>query len=189
MCFTDLETGGTDEQNHPIIELGAVRVDYPVDYFKKDYSGDPPEMKELSSKISPTGSVDPGAAEVNGYIAESWANAPSLEQVLRQYYGLLKNARFAGWNPDFDRSFIRREFNYLHWSWPYRTGYRMMDVQSLAFPFTCENFEDPYRVNLEMIAKKAGILKEDEKQEHSGLFDAHLARKVYEFMMRRQFGS
>ena len=181
VAFTDIETGGVDEDQDDIVEIGVLRVVYPVNYFATTYEGPEPEETEVSVKIQPTRPLDPEAAEINGYTPERWEGAVTLAEGLAQIYPFIKGARFACWNP-FDQKFIARKFKQLGWRWPKGTGYRIIDVQTLCFPYTLQNFPDPIRVNQQDIARMMGILKDDEEQAHEGLKDAKLNRQMFDYM-------
>ena len=185
ISFVDLETGGTNPGQDDILEIGIVKVSYPRLYFAGG-GGEPELIEEVSIKVNPSRPPDPEAARLNGFDKDVWAKeGKDLIDALTQCHEVIRQSRFAAWNFGFDSQFFIQSYNKLGWRWPpFQMSHRMIDVQTLCWPYTLAHFENPYKVNQGDIAKKMG-LPEAEKTLHRAVVDAHLNRAMYEFIMCR----
>ncbi len=99
LVFPDTETTGLDRSSDEIIELAALRVDWPswrVDgvYYRR---------------FAPYGPVPPEAAAINGYTPEAWAGAERVTTAdLLEFRDFVAGCRWIGSMPQFDFDFIER---------------------------------------------------------------------------------
>jgi DNA polymerase III epsilon subunit-like protein len=188
LCFLDTETSNTKPDTGEIIDIGLLRIDYPKDWLQ---GGEEQVVGRFSSKIKPTKPVDPSAAKINGYNPLDWVDAPPLNEALLTAYPLIEGAQLANWNINFDRNFLQAAFDRWDWWWPKGVGYRTIDVQTLARPYILLHWPeaDIKKIQMGDVARKLGLLKEDEAFPHSGMADAELAAQMYKHFMRLYFKS
>jgi len=184
ICYIDVETTGLDEDVHEITEIGAIRVNYPRDFFD---GGEPEEVSRLSVKVKIKGVVDPSAGYLNHFDSEVWATeGVELHEAMYKLFPLIKEANLGGWNVDFDRRRIWNAFRRFNWQWPSGTGHRLLDVQSLARPFIAAYFREERhlrKIRLEEVARAMKLVdRENEDQLHSALFDCELAWKINDLL-------
>ena len=119
MIIIDTETGGLDHRLHPLLSIAVLSPAYPSTEFHMRIT--PPEHL----------AIDPHAAKINGYKAETWnghGEAETLERFREFIHG--NDEIIAGCNPGFDVGFISAAYvrkGYREPFWP-----RRVDVQSLA---------------------------------------------------------
>lgn len=189
LCYVDVETTGLDEERHEMTEVGAIRVDYPRDFFE---GGEPEEVESLSVKIKIEGNIDPSAGYMNHYDPEVWAKEGiALVDAMYRLFPLIKEANLAGWNVDFDRRRIMGAYDQFGWQWPYGTGHRLVDVQSLARPFVAAHFREERnlrKVRLGDVAKALGLVTDkDEDKLHEALFDCRTTWRVNDLLARAYY--
>ncbi len=90
----DLETTGLEYEHCEIIEIGAVKV----------VNGKITET--FSTLVKPKNSIPADATAVNGIDDAMVANAPSIEQVLPDFYKFTRNAILVAHNIGFDSKFL-----------------------------------------------------------------------------------
>lgn len=102
LAITDIETTGIIKGHHEIIEIGLVVVDQKTLQIQHllEYKVKPRYPERITQK----------AQEINGYNADDWKDACSLESVLGLYAELTENAMFVAWNNTFDWGFMERAF-------------------------------------------------------------------------------
>ena len=99
LVFPDTETTGLDRLSDEIIELAALRVDWPswrVDgvYYRR---------------FEPYGPVPPEAVAINGYTPEAWAGAERVRTAdMLEFRSFVAGCRWIGSMPQFDFDFIER---------------------------------------------------------------------------------
>lgn len=125
LAFLDIETTGLDPTRDEIIEVAAMRVD-PISLSVEAW---------FHTKIAPSPDVlvDPRAAELNGFRAEDWPDAPKLENVLPLLARFLEGCLIVGHNPAFDWAFLSAAFRRLGMRRP-NVGHHLLDTASLAWP-------------------------------------------------------
>jgi DNA polymerase-3 subunit epsilon len=125
LVFLDIETTGLDPMADDIIEVAAMRVD-PISLSVEGC---------FETKVAPsTGMlVDPRAAELNGFRAEDWSEAPEIENVLPLLARFLEGCLIVGHNPAFDWAFLSAAFQRLGVRKP-SVGHHLIDTASLAWP-------------------------------------------------------
>jgi len=102
LAFTDVETTGTDELVHEIVEIGLVVADQRSLQV----------VGELDLKVKPEHIelATPEALAVNGYLEEDWRDALALSEAMKIYAAMTKDAVFVAHNATFDWSFIKMAF-------------------------------------------------------------------------------
>ncbi len=92
----DLETTGLEAQEEDIIEIGAVKIKDGV-------------LREtFSTFIKPTKQIPEKITQITGINDSMVADAPSIEQVLPDFYKFCKDSILVAYNIPFDYSFIRK---------------------------------------------------------------------------------
>lgn len=126
IVFVDVETTGLDPERHELLEVGAIRVD--------GVHLEPSTRLNLKIRPTPIGIAyaDARALEVNGYSAELWADAISLEEAMRQLAPVLEGAMVAGHNVWFDWRWLVCSFKACRLPVP-ETHHLLLDTASLAW--------------------------------------------------------
>lgn len=102
IAITDLETTGLDERQHEIIEIGLILA----------HQQTLEVLDTLEVKVRPE-NIERASLEAlrrNGYSAELWKDAISLQDATQQYAERTRNAMFAAHNVAFDWAFLREAF-------------------------------------------------------------------------------
>ncbi|MGI6004052.1 MAG: PolC-type DNA polymerase III [Christensenellales bacterium] len=92
----DIETTGLSPYKDKIIEIGAVRIEKGV------------VVSQYSSFVNPEMSIPRNIVELTGINDAMVADAPSIQQVLPEFYAFCGGATLVAHNIAFDASFIRR---------------------------------------------------------------------------------
>ncbi len=69
LCSVDIETSGTDPEQHGILQIAIVPLDFDYTPLKT--------IPAFRTYVQPTGEMDPGAMAKNGLSETALANAPS----------------------------------------------------------------------------------------------------------------
>lgn len=93
-CVFDLETTGINPAGEAITEIGALRVENGV------------ITEQFSTFVNPGKPIPQSITELTGIRDEDVAGAPTIEQVLPDFYKFSANCAFVGHNVQFDYSFI-----------------------------------------------------------------------------------
>jgi len=178
LCFTDTETSGLDPERHEILEIAAIRMKQPT-----PESGEivmPEEVSRMHQYVLPTKPVDPQVAKLNGYSPEKWAEnkAVPIEVALQEYVPILNDSRMAGQNPLFDFGFIMAALKRLNWTWPWKCGYHLLDVASMAWPLVAMH-KTP-GVNQESLVELLGL----GTQTHTAISDVEQCVEVYKKLLQ-----
>ena len=115
--YLDVETTGLDPHLHEIIEFAALKDDGSIHETKIK-----PEHIERAH---------PKALEANGYTAEEWADAPTLEEVAPAFYEFIKDCIVVGHNVRFDASFIEASLRKAQIQ--ERIDFHVVDTVTLAY--------------------------------------------------------
>ena len=129
LVFVDTETTGLDRQADEVIELAALRVDWPSWTTEAVFY----------QRFRPTRPVSPEAAAVNGYTEDAWrgnpdVDSPNARRAIMHFVNFCGGARWVGSMPQFDYDFIeraRRTLSVRPWALASR---RLIDVGSLGAP-------------------------------------------------------
>lgn len=180
LLVVDTETGGLDPSVSCIVEIAAqvVLVE--------------PAVLDLGdvfhTRCKPDRPVNPQAAHVNGYSVAGWADAPPLPKALDDFRIFVdavcrdvKHPMWTGCNPIFDMKFYNSDRKRHDLLAPEGLGYRVIDVQSMAFPLL---FAGEVRsLSLASLRAWAGIAGE---QTHTALGDVHDTCEVIAALLLRK---
>ncbi len=170
VVWLDIETGGRSHELHPILEIGAIRVD-PSHKIVRD---------RFEMKISPAGKrVEPDAAAVNGYSETLWLGAALPHVAFHAFLNWLPSSFIVGgFNVSFDIRFLKHHFN-LH-SVP-EPGWRPnpLDPMHIAKNSLRRTGRVP-NVKLDTLCDYFGIPND---VSHRALADADRARLVYHALL------
>ena len=172
IAFVDVETTGLDPELHEIIELAIVPARLPdlVEGPAYNVLIQPQHIETASSK----------ALEINGYNAEDWQCATTLENALgTAAFLVLDGAMLAGHNVQFDERFLRVAFERCGLPWP-DVGYRRLDTMSLAAPLWLSGKSTG--ASLDAVCKAIGI---ERPSPHRALADAQACLQVARYMLTR----
>jgi DNA polymerase III subunit epsilon len=124
LAITDIETTGLNPDLHEIIEIAAVLFD-PSNPAAK------PQTFEIKVKPEFPENGDARAYEVNGYNAEEWKDAVSLDEAMRQYAAFTAGYTFCAHNVTFDWGFINAAVQRT--AVDLSMGYQRLDSLSMAW--------------------------------------------------------
>lgn len=95
-CAIDLETTGVNPAFNRIVEIGAARfrIDGPVENFH--------------TLVNPGVSIPENVIRIHGITDSMVESAPSIGDILPEFYRFMKNSVIVIQNPQFDLSFIER---------------------------------------------------------------------------------
>jgi len=129
LVFVDTETTGLDRQADEIIELAALRVDWPSWTTEAVFY----------QRFRPEREVSPEAAAANGYTEEAWRGSPDVDSPnayakIAAFVEFTDGARWVGSMPQFDYDFLERaRARGLVRPWALASR-RLIDVGSLGTP-------------------------------------------------------
>ncbi len=131
LVFLDLETTGLDPAADDIVEVAAMRVD-PLSLSVEGC---------FETKVAPSPGVliDPQAAELNGFRAEDWTEAPEVQDVLPLLARFLEGCLIVGHNPAFDWAFLLSAYRRFGLRRP-EVGHHLLDTATLAWPLLRHGF-------------------------------------------------
>lgn len=124
MIIIDIETTGTEPNLHAIIDIAAIDFNNPQNQFHQQC-----QIRENSQ-------IDPESLEYNGFKKEDLTNPnlPTTKQALinlKNWTENIKDLTIAGINPDFDISFLQKNYQLFNISSPF--GYRKIDLHTLIY--------------------------------------------------------
>lgn len=137
----DIETTGFSNINEKIIEIGAVKI----------RGGE--IVDEFSTFVNPKRSIPYKIAELTGISNEMVANAPIIDDVIKEFYDFCSGAILVAHNIDFDMSFIRRNGEEFGYSFKHSL-LDTIDLCKYLFP-------ELKRYRLNLVAKHLGISLEN----------------------------
>lgn len=166
LIVVDTETGGLDPAKACIIDIAAVVLVIEPGGIHADAS--------CQFKIIPDHPVGAGAAAVNGYSAEAWADGYEPAVALNNFRLWIEKQckaydrpMWAGCNPIFDLKFFNSDRKRHEIAEPHGLHYRVIDVQSMALPLIFTG--DVENVSLSSLREWAGMTDE---QSHTAFGDA-----------------
>lgn len=120
ILVVDLETGGLDPRDHPVLAIGAV---------------DLKTNKKFYGECAVNGKVcTDEALKVNGVNLDEWKYKPSLSSTLTLFQKFVNDCEgkiLAGHNPRFDYDFLRVAFDECNLRIPF--SFRTVDMHTLAY--------------------------------------------------------
>jgi DNA polymerase III epsilon subunit-like protein len=174
-AFLDCEFGGLDPELHDITEIGVVVTDY--------------RLRELATgewKVRPRPErVSREAAEIFGYDAAVWAEAPGVREVLQAVADLCPKDKTivpAGQNVRVDVNFLERA--YKKCEMPYPFDYHVIDLATLFYSWSLVAGETVSALSLRQAATTAGLLGEGGVA-HRALADARLTLEAFRHFIGR----
>lgn len=173
-AWMDCEFGGLDPELHDITEVAVILTDY--------------RLAELGSgewKIAARADrISPEAAEISGYTAEGWKDAPPLRQVLGEIGKLLPEGPKvvpAGQNVRMDVMFLERA--YKSCGIPYPFDYHVIDLATLFYGWSLVAGEAVPALSLRQAALNAGLI--EGSVPHRAMADARLTLDTFRHYVGR----
>jgi oligoribonuclease (3'-5' exoribonuclease) len=173
-AFMDCEFGGLDVEKHDITEVAIIVTDY--------------RLRELGSsewKIAARADrISKEAAEISGYTAEAWADAPPIREVLAAIDDLLPKGVTvvpAGQNVRMDVQFLERA--YKNCEHPYPFDYHVIDLASLFYAWSLVAGEPVAALSLRQAAITAGLI--EGSVPHRAMADARLTLDTFRHYIGR----
>lgn len=163
LLFLDVETTGLTPSEHSVLSVGAIRTDSTGAHVKT----------VLNLKVKPTTAVDPGAARVNGYTEEKWADAVEPTEAAAALASIAQGAQIVGHCIWFDESFCRPLLEAHGQKVPWSRNW--IDTQSLAQVLKARH-ADLKSASLQAVCDVLGWSR---NKEHEALEDAELARQLF----------
>ena len=175
LVFVDLETTGLDVDRHGIIEIGCI--------FETDGQREAADFNSLANPGEVEQSAE--AAEVHKIPPASIAQAPPLEDVLREFDKRCQdNAIISGWNTKFDEAFLYRAYQ-LH-AIPWRFDYHIFDVWSLYKRFQLLGaLPADLHLGLGTVAEHYKLIREGEDH-HRALTDIEWTWRLHRLALEPQ---
>ncbi len=173
-AFLDCEFGGLDPELHDITEVAVIVTDYRLAEL------DSAEWKVLGRPER----ISPSAAEISGWTAEGWADAPPLRQVLTELTALLPQGATvvpAGQNVRMDVQFLERGFR--NCELPYPFDYHVIDLATLFYTWSLVAGEPVAALSLRQAAITAGLI--DGPVPHRAMADTRLTLETFRHFVGR----
>ena len=165
VVFIDLETTGLDPYAHEILEIGALRLNYLLQF----------EVDRYSALVAPSHleTASPEALKANRFNAEEWRSAVPLDVALRHLARLITpDAIVVGHNTHFDWGFIREAHRRV--AYPMIQTKYLIDTASIGWPLVIEGeIEKP---SLEALCALHGISNQGA---HRAMRDVERTAQLY----------
>lgn len=155
-CVLDVETTGLSPQYNNIIELGIVRV--------KNYK----IVEKYHSLINPGRDIPNFITGFTGISNDDVYNAPFFDDIADKVTEFIGDDVIAGHNLSFDKSFLKREFNYCGRSEPANPNLCTLKVARRIFPL----------LKSKSLGSVASFLKIKSSSSHRALGDAETTAKI-----------
>ena len=169
LCIADLETTGLDENDHEILEFGAIIYDPSTDIILNEW-----EKKVAPQHIETASSY---ALKINGYNNNPKLYNGSLKSGLIKFNSIARGCIMVGQNIPFDLKFLYK--NMKDYSIRPEFERRFLDTMVLAWPVV-HNTDIP-GLSLEKLCDYFGI---SNVGAHSALADCHRTLGVYRCLMK-----
>ncbi len=173
-AFLDCEFGGLDPELHDITEIAVITTDYRL-----------AELASAEWKVHGRPErITASAAEISGWTAEAWADAPPLRQVLTELVDLLpKGATVvpAGQNVRMDVQFLERGFR--NCDIPYPFDYHVIDLATLFYTWSLVAGEQVAALSLRQAAITAGLI--EGPIPHRAMADTRLTLETFRHFVGR----
>lgn len=171
MIVIDVETSGLFPETNSILSIGAIEWGRPSHEFY------------IECKPFDGAEVTDGALKVNGftreYIEKLDVTPGEACMKLIEWMGGIEDITYAGYNVQFDHSFVKAQFKRSGIGWPF--GFRWVDGHSVVYAAMDPNLRPLYRRNSSLSLNKALelLFLEPEPTPHNAL---NGAQKVYELL-------
>lgn len=178
--FLDLETTGTNPEKNGVYQIGGIICIDDVEIDEFEFYCDIFEEDEINESAFESTSICPNDLK----------RFPDPMETHKEFTGLLSRhvdkfdptdkLFFINFGAEFDSKFLRQWFEnlgdqfYGSWFW-----HPPIEVQSLAANYLSKKRHTMKNFKLATVAKELEIHVEETKT-HTALYDAHLAKKVYE---------
>lgn len=173
ICFIDFETTGIDVFRDEPVEFGAVLVDSNLNI-----------KNEFLSRISIQKNVylTKRALNIHQLSFEDLVDAPNQKEVVNQFFKEFgTDYKLAGWNTNFDVSFLRKMCHKSGMMIKYnKINYRHIDIQSLAHLAVELGLVKQRNTSLDDWVNFFGYNRRDN---HSALEDAKLTFLIYKELL------
>jgi DNA polymerase III epsilon subunit-like protein len=173
-AFIDCEFGGLDPELHDITEVAVIVTDYRlVELGAREW-----KVRARAERITPE------AAEISGYTAAAWADAPPLRRVLEELSAVLPPGRTvvpAGQNVRMDVQFLERA--YRSCALPFPFDYHVIDLATLFYAWSLVAGETLPALSLRQAASFAGLI--DGQVPHRAMADARLTLETFRHYVGR----
>jgi DNA polymerase III subunit epsilon len=155
-CVLDVETTGLSPQYNNIIEIGIVRVK------NLKIAG------KYQSLINPGRDIPAFITGFTGISNDDVYNAPFFENIAEEITEFIGSDVIAGHNLSFDKSFLRREFNYCGKEEPRNPNLCTLKVARRIFPL----------LKSKSLSSVSSFLKIKNSSSHRALGDAETTAKI-----------
>lgn len=155
-CVLDVETTGLSPQYNNIIEIGIVRV--------KNLK----IAAKFQSLINPGRDIPNFITGLTGISNEDVYDAPFFEDIADKILEFIGDDVVSGHNLSFDKSFIKREFNYCGRSEPKNPNLCTLKIARRVFPL----------LSSKSLGSVAAFLKIKNSSSHRALGDAETTAKI-----------
>ncbi|TMA30348.1 MAG: 3'-5' exonuclease [Deltaproteobacteria bacterium] len=173
-AFMDCEFGGLDPELHDITEIAVIVTDYRLD-----------ELAAGEWKIAARPHrITPESAEISGYRAEDWQDAPHLRDVLAAVDELLPKGKTvvpAGQNVRMDESFLERAYRACERPYPF--DYHVIGLATLFYTWSLVAGEPVSALSLRQAAINAGLI--NGPVPHRAMADARLTLDTFRHYVGR----
>ena len=173
-AFMDCEFGGLDPELHDITEIAVILTDYRLaELAVREW-----KVRARADRISPE------AAQISGYDAAAWVDAPPVRQVLTELGEMLPKGKTivpAGQNVRMDVQFIERA--YKSCGMPYPFDYHVIDLATLFYAWSLVAGETVPALSLRQAATVAGLVSG--AVPHRALADARLTLETFRHYVGR----
>jgi DNA polymerase III epsilon subunit-like protein len=173
-AFIDCEFGGLDPEQHDITEIGLVVTDYRL----VEVAAGEWKVRTRPERVTAS------SAEISGWNAEAWKDAPPLRQVLDEVAALLPKGKTivpAGQNVRMDVMFLERAYKNCGIPWPF--DYHVIDLATLYYAWSLVAGEVVPALSLRQAANHAGLIRGHVP--HRALADARLALESFRHYVGR----
>lgn len=163
-AIVDIEsTGNSPKNGDRIIQIAVVVMENET------------IVDQFSSFINPNMKIPPFIEQLTGISNELVTDAPTFEEVSDHIYSLLKGAYFVAHNVFFDLSFIKEEFNRLHYPLLLNPIIDTVELSRIVFPT-----ERSYKLQ-----DLAYSLKIEHENPHRADSDAYVTAQIFQRILKK----
>ena len=150
--FVDLEMTGLDPRRHEIIEAAALLVNPPHFQIENSYY----------AKVAPShiDTADTKSLQIANYSPQTWKDAISLSQMLKELSGMAPDCILAGWNVEIEWDFLLAALEAEEL--PVFFDQKLLEVWSFAY-VKYYNRTDIAKLKLASVSRDLGISIDNHK--------------------------